>query len=173
MAKKKIKELSKELFEYWVKEFEEVETDLQNKLRNSMVDPEVTQESLDLLRGISRYIQNLNSSLQMALEDRHQFYRTHDSALFLDKTFRENIEKIKEQEPDSDLIETYGKKLEDNRPLLEILTWVKLSLELPRSKKRYKAWKKVDRGIINKPFYPFLCLQKMLQTAKEYIQENL
>lgn len=173
MSKRQLEELRKELFNNWVKQLEEIENGVQAQSKASMVDPETIEEISELLRKISHYIQNLNSAFYMALQSQEEFYQNYNSVYSLIETLKNTIRDIGNQEPDSPLLEEYQKKIDENKDLLEVLTWVKEILGLPRSKKRIKAWKKADRGVINKPFYPFLHLQKMVIETKDYIEENL
>ena len=173
MAVWKIKEIKHELSSHQLLHFEELENRLGEITKTSMADPEMVEEGTKQLRETSQYISIILRALQLAVENRVEFYQTYNSMNSLCNRLTGLLNELNPEDPEqAPVIKTYKDILEKNSESHDVLIWTKAYLELPKAKKRYKKWQKKDWGVVNKTFPPQLTLELKLKKLEDFLEEN-
>lgn len=172
MAKKQLKKIRDSLFSNEVVEFEELENRFQVAIKTTMVDPEVVESGMKQISSVSTYIQNLNSTLFLAIENSEKFISTFNSQCLMYSSILKTVKQIEKEQPElEDLINSYYLKIDEILPLVEICKWVKRVKDLPNSKKKLKRCKEIAKNL--KFFLPLVRLRGRIKLLRDFIEKEL
>ena len=173
MAKKHLLKLKNTLYENLGKELESMEMEINKSTKSGMIDPEVIEEAVSMLRNISLEIQNLGSGLTMASSYPNDFITGYNSIKNMVRVLYNTIDQVRAQEPNNPVIKEYEKSLARDLPILTLYNCIKEVRDIPKSKKKEKKW--VRKGWYNpeKPFGPFKNIWESLKVLRSFLDENL
>lgn len=169
MANKHVKQLTDKVKNY----FEELNRlDLMAVKMSSgmMVDPEDWSDVTGEIRCLALYLSNVNSVLAMALDPK-DFNRALSSRRNLVKSLKDVLSKIRLEQPDSELIPSYEKVLEDHDNTLFLLEQTSKFRNFPKAKKKFSKWSK--KGLIDLGYTPFNRIEVSLIKIRNSLSEGV
>ena len=169
MANRHIKELSNKVKEYF-EELNSLDSEAVRISSTKMVDPEDWAELTSEMRNLALYISNINSVLSMAL-DPIDFQQALSSRRNLVKSLEDVIEKVREQQPDSELLGNYDKVLVDHRDTLFLLEQTNKFRCFPKAKKKFNRLNRV--GLVDKSYTPFCRIEVTLLKIKNTLDSEV
>lgn len=173
MAKKHLLKLQEFLYGSLAKELRDMEIEINESAKAGMIDPEVIEEAISILRNIDFEIQNLGSGLNMASNYSNDFLVGYNSISNVVKGLYNTLDLVVKQEPDNPVIKEYEKSLAKNLPILTLYKNIKEVKDIPKSKKNQKKWANRGWYIPDKPFWPFKGIWENLKVLRSFIDENL
>lgn len=169
MANRHVKELSQKVKNY----FEELNNldSLAVKISSTkMVDPEDWAELTTEIRNLALYLSNVNSVLAMAL-DPIDFQQALSSRRNLVRSFLKVIERVKVEQPDSELLSDYYKVIEDHKDTLFLLEQTNRFRCFPKAKKKFNRLERA--GLIDKSYTPFGRIEVTLLKIKNTLESEV
>ena len=169
MANRHIKELSDKVKGYF-EELNRLDSIAVKISSIKMVDPDDWSELTADIRNLALYISNVNSVLAMALDPK-DFQQALSSRRNLVKSLLEVIEKVKVEQPDSELLGSYHKVFGEHKDTLFLLEQTNKFRCFPKAKKKFN--KLIRAGLVDKSYTPFCRIEITLLKIKNTLDSEV
>lgn len=163
MSKKHVLSEKRYLQKEVSKSINELNKEISHVTKEYMLDPDTLESISKKASEIGNLYSNILSTLTLAQLNQNTLRKACQGTKNLIKGLKNTIEKYKEHDPFDSCIGIFERKLIEQGPILELYQWTLDLMWLPQSKRRQKAWKSRDIGIINKPFLPTSRLEGLIQ----------